>query len=84
MALEILLEYRKNAYERWVSSRYYRIGGETWMLPDNVAKQLSQKFSGARTAKTVKAIASSWSPLGGNNQFHEVAQVLVSHVGRIP
>ncbi|KAG0083247.1 ATP-dependent DNA helicase sgs1, partial [Podila epicladia] len=52
-------------------------GSETWILPDNVAKQLSQKFSGARTAKAVKAIASSckWTPLG-ENRFDEVAQVL--------
>ncbi|KAG0339768.1 hypothetical protein BG005_003385, partial [Podila minutissima] len=52
-------------------------GGETWILLDNVAKQLSQKFSGARTAKAVEAITSSckWTPLG-ENRFDEVVQVL--------
>ncbi|KAG0060749.1 hypothetical protein BGZ92_006653, partial [Podila epicladia] len=77
MALKTLLAWRRDAYERWVSSRPFRWGSETWILPDNVAKQLSQKFSGARTAKAVKAIASSckWTPLG-ENRFDEVAQVL--------
>ncbi|KAI9237964.1 MAG: hypothetical protein BYD32DRAFT_461068 [Podila humilis] len=62
----------------WVSSRPFRCGSETWILPDNAAKQLSQNFSGARTAKAVEAIASSckWKPLGENNRFDEVAQVL--------
>lgn len=78
VALETLLEWRKDAYERWVINRPYRWGCETWMLPDNVAKHLSQNFSGARTAKAVEAIASSckWTPLGGKNRFDEVAQVL--------
>ena len=78
MAWKILLAWRKEAYETWVSSRPFRIGGETWILPDNVAKQLSQKFSRVRTAETVAAIASScnWKPLGGNAWFGKVAEVL--------
>lgn len=77
MALKRLQAWRKEAYERWVSSNPYRVGRETWILPDNVAKQLSQKFSGARTATAVEAIASScnWAPLE-ENLCGEVAQVL--------
>ncbi|KAG0251927.1 ATP-dependent DNA helicase sgs1 [Mortierella polycephala] len=76
LALKRLQEWRKDAYEKWVITYPYKRGSETWMLPDNIAKQLSQKFSGARTAKAVKAIASSWTPLGGENRLVEVAQVL--------
>lgn len=78
MALTKLQAWRKGAYEKWVSNRPFRTGGETWILPDSVAKQLSQKFSRARTAMEVKAIASScnWTPLGGDVLFGEVAQVL--------
>ncbi|KAF9972891.1 hypothetical protein BGZ75_001329 [Mortierella antarctica] len=78
MALKALQAWRKEAYEEWVSGMPYRCGGETWILPDNVAKQLSQKFSGARTATAVEAIASScnWTPLAGNTSFGKVAQVL--------
>ncbi|KAG0380536.1 hypothetical protein BGX24_007566 [Mortierella sp. AD032] len=76
MALKALLEWRKDAYEMWVSSKPYRYGCETWMLPDNAAKLLSQNFSGARTAKAVKAIACHWTPLCGEKLVGEVAQVL--------
>ncbi|KAF9374917.1 ATP-dependent DNA helicase sgs1 [Mortierella sp. AD011] len=77
-ALKTLLAWRKEAYGRWVSCRPFRTGRETWILPDNAAKQLSQRFSQARTAEAVKTIASScnWSPLGGSVRFDEVAQVL--------
>ncbi|OAQ23962.1 hypothetical protein K457DRAFT_881848 [Linnemannia elongata AG-77] len=77
MAFTALLEWRKNAYERWVSGKPFWCGGETWILPENAAKQLSQNFSGARTATAVKVIASScnWMPLG-KNSFDEVARVL--------
>ncbi|KFH67844.1 hypothetical protein MVEG_06575 [Podila verticillata NRRL 6337] len=78
MALETLLAWRKEAYERWVNRRPYRTGRETWILPDVVAKQLSQRFSGAKTYEAVKAIASScrWTPLGGDIVFGEIAQIL--------
>ncbi|KAK3817843.1 MAG: P-loop containing nucleoside triphosphate hydrolase protein [Linnemannia gamsii] len=76
MAFKKLVEWRENAFERWVSSQPFRYGSELWILPNSTAKQLSQRFSGARTAKAVKAIACNWMPLGGNKQFGEVAQVL--------
>ncbi|KAG9072307.1 hypothetical protein KI688_000076 [Linnemannia hyalina] len=77
MALKRLQAWRKEAYERWVSSRPYRVGCETWILPDTVAEQLSQKFSWARTAAAVEAISSicNWMPLG-KNSYNEIAQVL--------
>ncbi|KAG0055163.1 ATP-dependent DNA helicase sgs1 [Gryganskiella cystojenkinii] len=51
---------------------------ETWLLPDNVAKVLLQKFSQIRTTEAVAAFASScyWTPLEGNITFREVAEVL--------
>lgn len=78
MALETLLAWRKEAYKRWVNRRPYRTGRETWILPDIAAKQLSQRFSGAKTYEAVKAIASScrWTPLGGDIVFGEIARVL--------
>ncbi|KAF9995293.1 hypothetical protein BGZ79_011014 [Entomortierella chlamydospora] len=77
-ALKAILAWRMEAYEKWVSCRPYRIGSDTWMLPDNAVKQLSQKFSEVRTAEAVEAIAypCGWSPLGGSARFDEVAQVL--------
>jgi hypothetical protein len=81
MAKEALLAWRTKTYEKWVSSKRFRIGGETWFLPENVVKQLSQKFSRIRSAEAVAAIASSchWTPLGGkkNIYFDEIAEVLV-------
>lgn len=76
MALEALLAWRKDAYERWVEDRPFRIGAETWILPDSVAKQLSQKFSQIRTAEAVVENASQWRPRGGDIWFSEVAGVL--------
>ncbi|KAK3820636.1 MAG: hypothetical protein J3R72DRAFT_426997 [Linnemannia gamsii] len=77
MALKALLSWRKEVHESWVSSRPNWMGRETWILPDNAAKLLSQKFSEARTATEVAAIASScyWGPLE-KNLFAEIAQVL--------
>ncbi|KAG9066004.1 hypothetical protein KI688_001219 [Linnemannia hyalina] len=77
MALKRLQAWRKEAYEIWVSSQPYRVGRETWILPDHAAEQLSQKFSEARTATAVKTIAYScnWAPLG-ENLYGEVAHVL--------
>ena len=79
MALQRLLAWRKEAYEKWVGKKPFRVGAETWILPDNVAKQLSQKCSWATTAEEVEAIAwcSNWAPLGGKvNRFTKIVQVL--------
>jgi len=78
MAKEALLEWRAKVYEKWTSRKRFNIGGETWILPDSVAKRLSQKLSQIRSAEAVAAIASSchWTPLGGNIVFGEVAEVL--------
>ncbi|KAF9117428.1 ATP-dependent DNA helicase sgs1 [Mortierella sp. 14UC] len=76
MALAKLQAWRKETYERWLGNRPFKTGGEEWILPDSVAKQLSQKFSRARTSKEVKAIAPYWTPLEGDIWFKEVAQVL--------
>ncbi|KAF9308023.1 hypothetical protein BG003_011743 [Podila horticola] len=87
-ALQELLTWRKDAYERWVASRPYRVGAETWILPDKMSKQLSQRFSRATTAEAVEdiAFACRWMPLGfqsgseeevsGRIWFVEIAQVL--------
>ncbi|KAF9171211.1 hypothetical protein BGX21_000951 [Mortierella sp. AD011] len=77
-ALKTILAWRMETFERWVSRKPFRVGSETWMMPDNVAEQLSQKFSQVRTAKAVAAIAYScgWLPFEGSAQFDELAQVL--------
>ncbi|KAG0323625.1 hypothetical protein BG000_002545 [Podila horticola] len=62
-ALQELLTWRKDAYERWAASRPYRVGAETWILPDKVSKQLSQK-------------SGSEEEVSGRIWFVEIAQVL--------
>lgn len=77
MALKVQQAWRKEAYDEWASRKPYRIGGETWILPDNAAKPLSEKFSRVRTAEDVGIIASScnWTPLT-KDAFKKVAEVL--------
>lgn len=89
-ALWELLVWRKDTYERWVANQPFRIGGETWILPDKVSKQLSQRFSRATTAEAVEdiALACRWAPLGfqsgseeeisGRIWFVKIAQVLAN------
>ncbi|KAG0311796.1 hypothetical protein BG000_006529, partial [Podila horticola] len=77
-ANELLLNWRKKEYEEWVRSKPYRVGSETWILPDNALKELSTKFSGARTAEAVKFIALSckWMPFGAVDSFGKIATIL--------
>lgn len=78
MALNVLLAWRKQEFKKLASLKRYSYGGEEWVLPNQVAKQLSQKFSGVRTATAVEDIASScnWTPLTGKSLFGDVAKVL--------
>lgn len=79
LALQTLLAWRKDAYEHWVAERPLRNGAETWILPENIAKNLSQKFSRIRNAEDIYAFASSckWMPRGDRKKwFEEVAQRL--------
>lgn len=66
-------------YEHWVSKRPLRIGVEIWILPENIARNLSQKLSWIRNAEDIYAFASSckWMPHGERKKwFEEVVQIL--------
>jgi hypothetical protein len=78
IALKALLEWTKVEHERWASDRPYRCGAEGWVLSEKAIKQLSEKFSGARTAAEVKTIVYSTNcrPREETRIFEEIAQLL--------
>lgn len=77
-ALQRLRAWRKEAYETWVSKRRVRNSCETWIMSDEIAKQLSEKLSRIMTAEDVKSFASSchWTPRGGDIWWFGIAAVL--------
>lgn len=75
MALQKLLVWRKETYEKWVTTQLLMTHAETWFMPQSVANTLAQKFSQATTAQMVKQIANNWTPFS-THHYSEVANLL--------
>jgi len=76
---QLLLAWRKKAYEEWAGADPPMTDGEIWILPQDVLEKLCEKLSHATTAKGVQEIARAckWRPME-DFYFTEIAQVTVN------
>ncbi|KAF9427453.1 hypothetical protein BGZ94_004868 [Podila epigama] len=78
---DALLKWRKDAYEMWHKGETCQGESENSILPLDVARKLSDKFTEVRNVEDVKVFARvhSWVPSGDATKWYEeIAQLLNS------